>query len=94
MSGFHLLSRLDARLRLTSQTASRIPTSDPGKRSWYIKTALFRIQDGTVRLSCPLVPTIGDRQATLATIWSCVMDLQTVRQVLDATETTAQAFTQ
>ena len=75
MSGIHLSGRLEALLSLTTKIASRIPTSDPIKRSWYMKTALFRVQDRTIRLNRPVIPTIDDPRATLAVIWSRVMGL-------------------
>ena len=92
MSGIHLFGRLEVLLSLTTKIASRIPTSDPIERSWYIKTALFRVQDRTIRLNRPVIPTIDDPRATLATIWSRVMGLYTVPRVLDATDATAHAF--
>ncbi len=51
MSGIHLFGRLEALLSLTTKITSRTPPSDPIKRSWYIKTALFRVQDRTIRLT-------------------------------------------
>src|SRR5689334_266635 len=70
MSGIHLFGRLEALLSLTTKTASRIPTSDPIKRSWYIMTAFLRVQDRTTRLNRPVISTIDDPGAMLATIWS------------------------
>src|SRR5690348_13913434 len=67
MSGIHLLGRLEALLSLTTKIATRIPTSDPIKRSWYIMTAFLRVQDRTTRLNRPLIPTIDAPRAMLAT---------------------------
>src|SRR5690349_18578049 len=85
MSGIHLFGRLEALLSLTTKTASRIPTSDPIKRSWYIMTAFLRVQDRTTRLNRPVISTIDDPGAMLATIWSSCNGLINSLRVLDAT---------
>jgi hypothetical protein len=91
MSGIHLFGRLEALLSLTTKIASRIPTS-PTKRSWYIKTALLRVQDRTIRLNRPVIPTIdappSDASNYLESCYGLINNAASARRA----DATAHAF--
>jgi hypothetical protein len=75
MSGIHLLERFEVLLSLTTQTASRIPISDPIKMNGNIRPPYFAARIRTIRLNRPVIPIIGALRATLATIEGRVMGL-------------------
>ena len=84
MSGIHLFGRLEAPLSLTTKIASRIPTSGPIKKSWYIRTALFRVQDTTIRLNRPTCEDVEELAKELGVTRRC---LYKWRAKLDLAET-------